>query len=58
MSICFCLIIKYMKFYNTFNQVDKNAPRIMEALVFENKRMITLFFKPNIYDDTKNDCHM
>lgn len=43
--------------YHTFNQVDKNAPRIMEALVFENKRMITLFFKPNIYDDTKNDCH-
>ena len=29
----------------------------MEALVFENKEMITLFFKPNIYDDTKNDCH-
>lgn len=43
--------------YYTFNQVDKNAQRIMEALVFENKRMITLFFKPNIYDDTKNDCH-
>ena len=43
--------------YHTFNQVDKNAPRIMEALVFENKEMITLFFKPNIYDDTKNDCH-
>lgn len=43
--------------YHTFNQVDKNAPRIMESLVFENKRMITLFFKPNIYDDTKNDCH-
>lgn len=43
--------------YHTFNQVDKNAPRIMEVLVFENKRMITLFFKPNIYDDTKNDCH-
>lgn len=43
--------------YHTFNQVNKNAPRIMEALVFENKRMITLFFKPNIYDDTKNDCH-
>lgn len=43
--------------YHTFNQVDKNATRIMEALVFENKRMITLFFKPNIYDDTKNDCH-
>ena len=43
--------------YHIFNQVDKNALRIMESLVFENKRMITLFFKPNIYDDTKNDCH-
>lgn len=38
--------------YYTFNQVDKNAPRIMEALVFENKETITLFFKSNIYDDT------
>ena len=44
--------------YTTFAcQIDKNDPLVMEVLVFDNKRMITLFFKLNIYDDTKNGCH-
>ena len=40
-----------------FNTIDKNSPRVMEVLVFENKEMITLFFESNIYDDTSNSRH-
>lgn len=44
--------------YVTFaDQITKDDPRVMEILVFENKKMITLFFKANIYDDVKDGCH-
>lgn len=43
--------------FDRFQSVDKNSPRTMEILVFENKEMITLFFESTIYDDTNNSRH-
>jgi hypothetical protein len=43
--------------FDRFQSLDKNSPRTMEILVFENKEMITLFFESTIYDDTNNSRH-